>query len=219
MFDRFTNHAKKLMSFARQEAEKFNHGYIGTEHILLGLVQQGSGVAANVLKKMDIDLEEIRREVEKIIKTGPSMVTMGQIPFTPRAKTVLELSMEEASALNHNYLGTEHLLLGLIQENDGIAAQVLMKLNVEVDVVRAEVLEFLALRGESTGPIAGAGEVDGGRVTCRLVWTHWYESGQKQSEGTYEKRKRQGHWTFWNEDGSIDEERTGIYEEGELTGG
>ncbi|MHC4898450.1 MAG: ATP-dependent Clp protease ATP-binding subunit [Planctomycetota bacterium] len=143
MFDRFTDRAKKVMSFARQEAQKFNHEYIGTEHILLGLVQEGSGVAANVLKNMDIDLEKIRHEVEKIVKTGPSMVTMGQLPFTPRAKKVLELSMEEASALSHNYIGTEHLLLGLIKENEGIAAQVLMNLNVKLDEVREEVLEFL----------------------------------------------------------------------------
>ncbi len=143
MFDRFTDRAKKVMSFARQEAQKFNHEYIGTEHILLGLVQEGSGVAANVLKNMDIDLEKVRHEVEKIVKTGPSMVTMGQLPFTPRAKKVLELSMEEASQLSHNYIGTEHLLLGLIKENEGIAAQVLMNLGVKLEEVREEVLEFL----------------------------------------------------------------------------
>jgi len=143
MFDRFTDRAKKVMSFARQEAMKFNHEYIGTEHILLGLVQEGSGVAANVLKNMNIDLEKIRHEVEKIVKTGPSMVTMGQLPFTPRAKKVLELSMEEASQLSHNYIGTEHLLLGLIRENEGIAAQVLMNLGVKLEEVREEVLEFL----------------------------------------------------------------------------
>ncbi len=143
MFDRFTDRAKKVMSFARQEAMKFNHEYIGTEHILLGLVQEGSGVAANVLKNMTIDLDKIRHEVEKIVKTGPSMVTMGQLPFTPRAKKVLELSLEEASQLSHNYIGTEHLLLGLIRENEGIAAQVLMNLGVKLDEVREEVLEFL----------------------------------------------------------------------------
>ncbi|MEO0479167.1 MAG: ATP-dependent Clp protease ATP-binding subunit [Planctomycetota bacterium] len=143
MFDRFTDRAKKVMSFARQEAQKFNHEYIGTEHILLGLVQEGSGVAANVLKNMSIDLEKVRHEVEKIVKTGPSMVTMGQLPFTPRAKKVLELSMEEASQLSHNYIGTEHLLLGLIKENEGIAAQVLMNLGVKLEEVREEVLEFL----------------------------------------------------------------------------
>ena len=143
MFDRFTDRAKKVMNLARQEAQRFNHEYLGTEHILLGLVQEGSGVAANVLKNMGIDLTKIRMEVEKIVKTGPSMVTMGQLPFTPRAKKVLELSMEEAGSLGHNYIGTEHLLLGLIKENEGIAAQVLLNLGVKLQDVRDEVLDFL----------------------------------------------------------------------------
>ncbi len=143
MFDRFTDRAKKVMNLARQEAQRFNHEYLGTEHVLLGLVQEGSGVAANVLKNMGIDLNKIRVEVEKIVKTGPSMVSMGQLPFTPRAKKVLELSMEEAGNLGHNYIGTEHLLLGLIKENEGIAAQVLMNLNIKLEDVREEVLDFL----------------------------------------------------------------------------
>jgi ATP-dependent Clp protease ATP-binding subunit ClpC len=162
MFDRFTDRAKKVMSFARQEAMKFNHEYIGTEHILLGLVQEGSGVAANVLKNMTVDLEKIRHEVEKIVKTGPSMVTMGQLPFTPRAKKVLELSLEEASQLSHNYIGTEHLLLGLIRENEGIAAQVLMNLGVKLDDVRDEVLEFLGASENSGDEDAEGGESPGG---------------------------------------------------------
>ena len=143
MFDRFTDRAKKVMSLARQEAQKFNHEYIGTEHILLGLVQEGNGVAASVLTKMNVDLEKIRQEVEKIVKSGPSMATMSNLPFTPRAKKVLELAMEEASQLGHNYIGTEHLLLGLIKENEGIAAQVLLNLRVKLDEVRQQVLEFL----------------------------------------------------------------------------
>jgi len=143
MFDRFTDRAKKVMNLARQEAQRFNHEYLGTEHVLLGLVQEGSGVAANVLKQMGVDLAKIRTEVENIVKTGPSMVTMGQLPFTPRAKKVLELSLEEASNLGHNYIGTEHLLLGLIKENEGIAAQVLMNLGVKLEEVREEVLDFL----------------------------------------------------------------------------
>ena len=167
MFDRFTDRAKKVMSFARQEAMKFNHEYIGTEHILLGLVQEGSGVAANVLKNMSIDLEKIRHEVEKIVKTGPSMVTMGQLPFTPRAKKVLELSLEEASQLSHNYIGTEHLLLGLIRENEGIAAQVLMNLGVKLDEVREEVLEFLGASesGEEEGEAAEPSSAGGSTST------------------------------------------------------
>jgi ATP-dependent Clp protease ATP-binding subunit ClpC len=162
MFDRFTDRAKKVMNLARQEAQRFNHEYLGTEHILLGLVQEGSGVAANVLRNMNIDLAKIRTEVEKLVKTGPSMVTMGQLPFTPRAKKVLELSMEEAGNLGHNYIGTEHLLLGLIKENEGIAAKVLTNLGVKLEDVREEVLEFLgAEHGEeeeeeqSEQPIGG----------------------------------------------------------------
>jgi ATP-dependent Clp protease ATP-binding subunit ClpC len=165
MFDRFTDRAKKVMNLARQEAQRFNHEYLGTEHILLGLVQEGSGVAANVLKNMGIDLNKIRTEVEKIVKTGPSMVTMGQLPFTPRAKKVLELSMEEAGNLGHNYIGTEHLLLGLIKENEGIAAQVLINLGVKLEDVREEVLDFL---GADTGeeeeeePAAAEGQPQAG---------------------------------------------------------
>ncbi|MBN2490494.1 MAG: ATP-dependent Clp protease ATP-binding subunit [Planctomycetes bacterium] len=143
MFDRFTDRARKVMGLARQEAQRFNHDYIGTEHILLGLIQEGSGVAANVLKNMDVELKKIRGEIEKMVKTGPTMVTMGQLPFTPRAKKVLELALEEASNLGHNYLGTEHLLLGLLRESEGIAAQVLMNLGIKLDDVREEVLEFL----------------------------------------------------------------------------
>ncbi|MFM7298709.1 MAG: Clp protease N-terminal domain-containing protein, partial [Planctomycetota bacterium] len=161
MFDRFTDRAKKVMNLARQEAQRFNHEYLGTEHILLGLVQEGSGVAANVLKNMSIDLTKIRAEVEKIVKTGPSMVTMGQLPFTPRAKKVLELSMEEASNLGHNYIGTEHLLLGLIKENEGIAAQVLMNLGVKLEDVRDEVLEVLGANTEEGEEEEESGESQG----------------------------------------------------------
>jgi ATP-dependent Clp protease ATP-binding subunit ClpC len=143
MFDRFTDRARKVMGLARQEAQRFNHDYIGTEHVLLGLVQEGSGVAATVLKNLDIDLKKIRQEVEKLVSTGTTMVTMGQLPFTPRAKKVLELSLEEASNLGHTYIGTEHLLLGLIRESEGIAAQVLRNLKVKVEDVREEVLELL----------------------------------------------------------------------------
>ncbi len=156
MFDRFTDRAKKVMNLARQEAQRFNHEYLGTEHILLGLVQEGSGVAANVLKNMGIDLAKIRSEVEKIVKTGSTMVSVGQLPFTPRAKKVLELSMEEASNLGHNYIGTEHLLLGLIKENEGIAAQVLLNLGVKLEDVREEVLDFLGAESNDEEEEEGA---------------------------------------------------------------
>ncbi|MEE2712923.1 MAG: ATP-dependent Clp protease ATP-binding subunit [Planctomycetota bacterium] len=176
MFDRFTDRARKVMGLARQEAQRLNHEYIGTEHILLGLVQEGSGVAANVLKNLDIDLKKIRQEVEKIVKTGPSMVTMGQLPFTPRAKKVLELALEEASNLGHNYIGTEHILLGLIKEQDGKAAKVLQNLGVKLDTVREEVLDFLgaelpvsdAEKSEGTPATSGAGAAGGKSKTPAL---------------------------------------------------
>jgi len=131
------------MGFARREAQRFHHEYIGTEHILLGLIQEGQGVAANVLRTMNIDLEKIRREVEMIVKAGPAVEPSVQIPFTPRAKKVVELALEEANNLGHNYIGTEHLLLALLREKEGIAAHVLQKLGVKLDEVRQEVIEFL----------------------------------------------------------------------------
>ena len=168
MFDRFTDRAKKVMNLARQEAQRFNHEYLGTEHILLGLVQEGSGVAANVLRNMGIDLNKIRVEVEKIVKTGPSHTPMGQLPFTPRAKKVLELSMEEAQNLGHNYIGTEHLLLGLIKENEGIAAQVLMNLSIKLEDVREEVLDFLgADTSDEEDEEAAVGEESPGHASSK----------------------------------------------------
>jgi ATP-dependent Clp protease ATP-binding subunit ClpC len=149
MFERFTDRARKVMALANQEAQRFNHEYIGTEHILLGLVKEGSGVGANVLKNLDVDLRKVRLEVEKLVKSGPEMVTMGKLPQTPRAKKVIEYAIEEARNLNHNYVGTEHLLLGLLREQDGVAAQVLMNLGLKLEEVREEVLNLLGAGGES----------------------------------------------------------------------
>ncbi|MFN0052807.1 MAG: ATP-dependent Clp protease ATP-binding subunit [Planctomycetales bacterium] len=150
MYERFTDRARKVMQLANQEAQRFNHEYIGTEHILLGLVKEGSGVAANVLKNLDVDLRKIRLEVEKIVQSGPDMVTMGKLPQTPRAKKVIEYSMEEARNLNHNYVGTEHILLGLLREQEGVAAQVLMNLGLKLEDVREEVLNLLGHGVESS---------------------------------------------------------------------
>jgi len=131
------------MALANQEAQRFNHEYIGTEHILLGLVKEGSGVGATVLKNLDVDIKKLRLEVEKLVKSGPDMVTMGKLPQTPRAKKVIEYAIEEARSLNHNYVGTEHILLGLLRESEGIAAQVLMNLGLKLEDVRQEVLNLL----------------------------------------------------------------------------
>ncbi|HEV7299071.1 MAG TPA: ATP-dependent Clp protease ATP-binding subunit [Tepidisphaeraceae bacterium] len=152
MFERFTDRARKVMALANQEAQRFNHEYIGTEHILLGLVKEGSGVGANVLKNLDVDLRKVRLEVEKLVKSGPDMVTMGKLPQTPRAKKVIEYAIEEARNLNHNYVGTEHLLLGLLREHDGVAAQVLMNLGLKLEEVREEVLNLLGAGVESEEP-------------------------------------------------------------------
>src|SRR5215216_6630261 len=156
MFERFTDRARKVMALANQEAQRFNHEYIGTEHILLGLVKEGTGVAANVLKNLDIDLKKIRQEVERIVQAGPDMVTMGKLPQTPRAKKVIEYSIEEARNLNHNYVGTEHLLLGLLREQEGVAAQVLMNLGLKLE----EVLNLLGhnMAGQEEGGAGGGGE-------------------------------------------------------------
>ena len=151
MFERLTDRARKVMALANQEAQRFNHEYIGTEHILLGLVKEGSGVGANVLKHLEIDLRKVRLEVEKLVKSGPEMVTMGKLPQTPRAKKVIEYAIEEARSLNHNYVGTEHLLLGLLREQDGVAAQVLMNLGLKLEDVREEVLNLLG---------AGVGQIE-----------------------------------------------------------
>ncbi len=158
MFERLTDRARKVMALANQEAQRFNHEYIGTEHILLGLVKEGSGVGANVLKHLEIDLRKVRLEVEKLVKSGPDMVTMGKLPQTPRAKKVIEYAIEEARSLNHNYVGTEHLLLGLLREQDGVAAQVLMNLGLKLDDVREEVLNLLGAGVDSDIEMSGEEE-------------------------------------------------------------
>ncbi len=154
MFGRFTDRARKVMALANQEAQRLNHEYIGTEHILLGLVKEGSGVGATVLKNLGIDIKKLRLEVEALVKSGPDMVTVGKLPQTPRAKRVIEFAIEEARSLNHDYVGTEHLLLGLLRERDGIAAQVLANLGLQPESVRQEVLNLL---GDGSGGSAVVG--------------------------------------------------------------
>jgi ATP-dependent Clp protease ATP-binding subunit ClpC len=161
MYERFTDRARKVMQLANQEAQRFNHEYIGTEHLLLGLIKEGSGVAANVLMNLEVDLRKIRLEVEKLVQSGPEMVTMGKLPQTPRAKKVIEYSMEEARNLNHNYVGTEHVLLGLLREQEGVAAQVLMNLGLKLEEVREEVLNLLG-HGLENDEVADRGGRDTG---------------------------------------------------------
>lgn len=143
MYERFTDRARKVMQLANQEAQRFNHEYIGTEHVLLGLIKEGSGVAGNVLKQLDVDLRKVRLEIEKLVQSGPDMVQMGKLPQTPRTKKVIEYAMEESRNLAHNYVGTEHILLGLLREEEGVAATVLKNLGVTHQRVREDCLNLL----------------------------------------------------------------------------
>jgi ATP-dependent Clp protease ATP-binding subunit ClpC len=175
MFERFTDRARRVVVLAQEEARTLNHGYIGTEHILLGLLREPQGVAARALEALGVSLTAARAEVEQMIGRGEGMPD-GHIPFTPRAKKVLELSLREALTLEHNYIGTEHILLGLIREQEGVAAQALSKLGVGESQVRAKVLELLrtATPGEAEAEDTGKGlrrarAVDVGRsITIRL---------------------------------------------------
>jgi ATP-dependent Clp protease ATP-binding subunit ClpA len=142
MFERFTDRARRVVVLAQEEARMLNHNYIGTEHILLGLIHEGEGVAAKALEFLGISLDAVRQQVEEIIGQG-DQVPSGHVPFTPRAKKVLELSMRESLQLGHNYIGTEHILLGLIREGDGVAAQVLVKLGADLNRVRQQVIQLL----------------------------------------------------------------------------
>ena len=145
-FDRFTERARKVLTLAQEEAQRFNHNYIGTEHLLLGLVREGEGVAAKVLSNLGVELTKVRSAVEFIIGRGERQV-VGEIGLTPRAKKVIELAVDEARRLGHHYIGTEHLLLGLIREGEGIAAGVLESLGVSLEKVRSEVIKVLTRSG------------------------------------------------------------------------
>ncbi|HSJ23000.1 MAG TPA: Clp protease N-terminal domain-containing protein, partial [Nocardioidaceae bacterium] len=166
MFERFTDRARRVVVLAQEEARMLSHNYIGTEHILLGLIHEGEGVAAKALESLGISLEAVRAQVEEIIGQG-QQAPSGHIPFTPRAKKVLELSLREALQLGHNYIGTEHILLGLIREGEGVAAQVLVKLGADLNRVRQQVIQLLSgFQGKET---ATAGTAPEGAPSSSLV--------------------------------------------------
>ena len=172
MFERFTDRARRVVVLAQEEARMLNHNYIGTEHILLGLIHEGEGVAAKALESLGISLEAVRSQVEEIIGQG-QQAPSGHIPFTPRAKKVLELSLREALQLGHNYIGTEHILLGLIREGEGVAAQVLVKLGADLTRVRQQVIQLLSgyqgKEAEATGTPAGTGGRESGTPSSSTV--------------------------------------------------
>jgi ATP-dependent Clp protease ATP-binding subunit ClpC len=168
MFNRFTERARKVVLLAKEEAKRFNHDYIGTEHVLLGLIREGEGVAAAVLQKLGLSPDNIRLEVEKLVQPGPATMVSGDIPFTPKAKKVIELAMDEARALGHNYIGTEHLLLGLIREGEGVASQVLLNMGLDLNKVRNEVMNLLGSGmpgpAQQQGSGGGSGAAQGQRT-------------------------------------------------------
>ncbi len=164
MFNRFTERARKVIILAKEEARRFNHDYIGTEHILLGLIKEGEGVAAAVLQSLGLNLHTLRLEVEKLVQVGPSTIISGDIPFTPKAKKALELSMDEARRMGHNYIGTEHLLLGLIREGEGAASHILLNQGLDLKRVRSEIMKLL---GSVTSQEAPTGPGPAGAVKSK----------------------------------------------------
>src|SRR5438552_13048600 len=170
MFERFTERARQVVVLAQEEARTLKHNYIGTEHILLGLLREEEGLAARVLESLDITVERVRAQVVRIVGSGEE-VTSGQIPFTPRAKKVLELALREALSLGHNYIGTEHILLGLVRENEGVAARILLDFDADSEKIRNEVIRMLSgpggrRQGQGAGAGAGAGE---GKKSSKLL--------------------------------------------------
>src|SRR5262245_24851493 len=159
-FDKFTERARKVLSLAQEEAQRFNHNYIGTEHLLLGLVREGDGVAAKVLSNLGVELNTVRSAVEFRIGRGDRIV-LGDIGLTPRAKKVVELAVDEARRLNHHYIGTEHLLLGLVREGEGIAAGVLESLGVTLERVRSQTIQVLSQPSQMGGVAGEASELTG----------------------------------------------------------
>src|SRR5919201_1525700 len=156
MFERFTERARQVVVLAQEEARTLKHNYIGTEHILLGLLREEEGLAARVLESLDITVERVRAQVVRIVGSGEE-VTSGQIPFTPRAKKVLELALREALSLGHNYIGTEHILLGLVRENEGVAARILLDFDADSEKIRNEVIRMLSGPGGRRQSGSGGG--------------------------------------------------------------
>jgi ATP-dependent Clp protease ATP-binding subunit ClpC len=159
VFERFTERARQVVVLAQDEARMLTHNYIGTEHLLLGLIREEEGLAARVLESFGITLEQTRAQVSRIVGHGEELST-GQIPFTPRAKKILELSLREAMSMQHNYIGTEHLLLGLVRENEGVAARIMLEYGASPEAVRTKIVEMLS------GPGAGAA----GRLPLGQSW-------------------------------------------------
>jgi Clp amino terminal domain, pathogenicity island component len=181
VFDRFTELARQVVVLAQEEARALKHNYIGTEHILLGLLREEEGLAARVLESLDITMEKVRAQVAWIVGQGAE-VTTGQIPFTPRAKKVLELALREALSLGHNYIGTEHILLGLVRENEGVAARILLDFDANAEKLRGEIIRML--EGPSR-PQTGEGFPPGAKSKVELVLRRVVPVAQQMFDGTW----------------------------------
>jgi ATP-dependent Clp protease ATP-binding subunit ClpC len=166
LFERFSERARQVVVLAQDEARALGHDYIGTEHILLGVLREEEGIGARVLESLDITVEEVRAQVVRVVGTGDETPT-GQIPFTPRAKKVLELSLREALALGHNYIGTEHVLLGIVREHEGVAARILLELGADAETIRNEVIR--ALSGPGPRPVASYQPMEPSTLSERRV--------------------------------------------------
>jgi ATP-dependent Clp protease ATP-binding subunit ClpC len=173
VFERFTERAKQVVVLAQDEARALRHNYIGTEHILLGLLREEEGLAARVLESLDITVEEVRAQVARIIGRGDEPIVSGQIPFTPRAKKVLELSLREALSLKHNYIGTEHILLGLVRENEGVAARILLDFDADAEKIRNEIMRVLSGPGGPGVVLAGEATETVQHRAVRGGWTSY----------------------------------------------
>jgi hypothetical protein len=181
VFERFTDCARQVVVLAQDEARALKHNYIGTEHILLGLLREEEGLAARVLESLDITVEEVRAQVARIVGQGDE-VTTGQIPFTPRAKKVLELALREALSLGHNYIGTEHILLGLVRENEGVAARILLDFDADAETIRNEIIRMLSGPGRRQ---TGEGFPPGQEFDVEIGLRRVVPIAQQMSDGTW----------------------------------
>jgi ATP-dependent Clp protease ATP-binding subunit ClpA len=192
VFERFTERARQVVVLAQDEARVLKHNYIGTEHLLLGLLREEEGLAARALESMDITIDEVRNQVRRIVGEGDEPLVSGQIPFTPRAKKVLELSLREAMALGHNYIGTEHILLGVVRENEGVAARILLDFDADAEKVRNEVFRMLGGvgKGRAGPPWPGPRGVIPELERIRALKDRAIEAGQFERAAQLRDRER-----------------------------